>query len=37
MKKPISLKNSGAWFYIAGVLVALIIAVAAGLYYFGKI
>jgi hypothetical protein len=37
MKKSVSLKNWGAWLYVAGVIIALIIAVVAGLRYFGKI
>jgi hypothetical protein len=37
MKKSVSLKNKGAWFYIAGAIAALIIALVAGLHYFGKI
>jgi hypothetical protein len=37
MKKSPSLKNRAEWFYIAGIVIALIIAVAAGLHYFGKI
>jgi hypothetical protein len=37
MKKSKSLKNEGAWFYVAGAIVALIIAAIAGLHYFGKI
>ena len=37
MKKSLSLRNRGAWFYIAGVVIALIIAAIAGLHYFGKI
>jgi hypothetical protein len=31
------LKRHGAWLYVAGVIVALIIAVLAGLHYFGVI
>jgi hypothetical protein len=37
MKKSFSLRDRGAWFYIAGVVLALIIAAVAGLHYFGKI
>jgi len=34
MKKPMSLKKKGAWFYIAGAIIALIIAIIAGMCYF---
>jgi hypothetical protein len=37
MKRSLSLKSHGAWLYIAGVIVALIIAALAGLHYFGKV
>jgi len=34
MKKSALLKNIGPWLFVAGVIMALIIAVAAGLHYF---
>jgi hypothetical protein len=34
IKKAMPIKSAGAWFFIAGVLIALIIAVIAGLHYF---
>jgi len=34
IKKAMTIKNAGTWFFIAGVLIALIIAVIAGLHYF---
>jgi hypothetical protein len=37
MKKSKALKNERAWVYVVGAIVALIIAVIAGLHYFGKI
>jgi hypothetical protein len=37
MKKSLSLKKQGAWLFVAGVALALIIALIAGLHYFGKI
>jgi hypothetical protein len=37
MKNSPLLKNRAEWFYIAGIVIALIIAALAGLHYFGKI
>jgi hypothetical protein len=37
MKKSLSLKDRGAWFFIAGVVLVLIIVLVAGLHYFGAI
>ena len=34
IKKAMPIKNPGTWVFIAGVLLALIIAVVAGVYYF---
>ncbi len=34
MKKAMPIKNVGTWLFIAGVLIVLIIAIAAGLHYF---
>jgi len=37
MKKSMSLRNRGAWIFVIAAIIALIIAVVAGLHYFGKI
>jgi hypothetical protein len=37
MKKLMSLKKIGGWIFLIGVIMALIIAGAVALYYFGKI
>jgi hypothetical protein len=37
MKNSPSLKNRAEWLFIAGAVIALIVAVVAGLHYFGKI
>jgi hypothetical protein len=37
MKKSMSLKNRGGWIYVTGAVIALMIAVAAALYYFVKV
>jgi len=34
MKKAMPIKNAGTWFFIAAVLIVLIIAIAVGLHYF---
>jgi hypothetical protein len=37
MKKSMSLKGRGGWFYVIGVVIALIIAIVVAVYYFGKV
>ena len=32
-----SLKNKEEWFFVAGVVIALIIAVAVAIHYFGRL
>jgi hypothetical protein len=37
MNKPKLLGETGSCLFVAGVIAALLIAIAVGLYYFGKI
>jgi hypothetical protein len=37
MKNSSSVKNRAEWLLITGIVIALIIAVVAGLHYFGRI